>query len=169
MKTKLAQRKTTTSRLTSYLFGFGSGLLVAVLYGAFDQSATEDSASDLPQVVQAPASDQKIDRIDWSFYDLFPNTEVTTVTGYQRAKQPDDPKSTYHLQAGSFSDARDADERRAELLLLGLTVFVVKKEVKEGIWYRVMIGPFQSETYLNRAQSLLAANDVSSIPITGEP
>jgi len=33
----------------------------------------------------------------------------------------------------------------------------------------VMIGPFQSETYLNRAQSLLAANDVSSIPITGEP
>ena len=91
------------------------------------------------------------------------------MTGYQRAKQPDDPKSTYHLQAGSFSDARDADERRAELLLLGLTVFVVKKEVKEGIWYRVMIGPFQSETYLNRAQSLLAANDVSSIPITGEP
>ena len=64
MKTKLAQRKKTTSRLTSYLFGFGSGLLVAVLYGAFDQSATEDSASDLPQVVQAPASDQKIDRID---------------------------------------------------------------------------------------------------------
>ncbi len=169
----IPQRKT-TSRLGSYLFGVGSGLLVALLYTIFSQDATTGGAPVQPRPLAtapapAPASEQKTERIDWSFYDLFPQAEVSTVTGYQQAKRPNDPKTTYHLQAGSFSAARDADERRAELLLLGLTVFITQKEVDGSLWHRVMIGPFESETYLNRAQTLLAANDVSSIPITGEP
>ena len=174
MNRKSASPKKNKSRLGSYLFGVGSGLLVALLYNIIVQAPAQGGAAVQPKATASasapkPAADQKSDRIDWSFYDLFPEAEVSTVAGYQQAKQPSDPKMIYHLQAGSFSAARDADERRAELLLLGLTAFITQKEVDGTLWHRVMIGPFESETYLNRAQTLLAANNFPSIPITGKP
>jgi len=172
MQRKPIPQRKTKSHLASYLFGVGSGLLMAILYTTFSQETSptpEPAQSRGLATTPTPSPDQKTDQIDWSFYDLFPQAEVSTVTGYQDAKRLTDPKTTYHLQAGSFSVARDADERRAELLLLGLTVFITQKEVDGSLWHRVMIGPFESETYLNRAQTLLAANEISSIPITGEP
>ena len=154
MKRKPPNPKQPVSRLFSYLAGLASGLFLAFLYA---------------EPVPAQNIELKTERIDWSFYDLFPKAEVANVGGYQRAKREDDPKPTYHLQAGSFNLPRDADERRAELLLLGLTAFIETKPINGVTWHRVMIGPFDSDTNLSRAQSLLAANNFESIPISNKP
>lgn len=169
MNRKSSPSRPTVSRLFSYLAGLASGLFLAFLYSLLtSQPPTGGPVADL-EPVPALNVESKSERIDWSFYDLFPKAEVANVGGYQSAKRIDDPKPSYHLQAGSFNVPRDADERRAELLLLGLTAFIETKPINGVTWHRVMIGPFDSDTDLSRAQSLLAANNFESIPISNKP
>ena len=169
MNRKPPASKQPVSRLFSYLAGLASGLFLAFFYSLVtSQPPPAAPGADL-EPVPAQNIEPKTERIDWSFYDLFPKAEVANVGGYQRAKREDDPKPTYHLQAGSFNLPRDADERRAELLLLGLTAFIETKPINGVTWHRVMIGPFDSDTNLSRAQSLLAANNFESIPISNKP
>jgi cell division protein FtsN len=169
MNRKPPASKQPVSRLFSYLAGLASGLFLAFLYSLVTSQPPPDAPVADLEPVPAQNIEPKTERIDWSFYDLFPKAEVANVGGYQRAKRADDPKPTYHLQAGSFNTPRDADERRAELLLLGLTAFIETKPIDGVTWHRVMIGPFDSDTDLGRAQSLLAANNFESIPISNKP
>lgn len=169
MKRKPPNPKQPVSRLFSYLAGLASGLFLAFLYALVTSQPPPDAPATDPEPVPAQNIELKTERIDWSFYDLFPKAEVANVGGYQSAKRASDPKPIYHLQAGSFNAPRDADERRAELLMLGLTAFIETKPIKGVTWHRVMIGPFESDTNLNRAQSLLAANNFESIPISTKP
>ena len=105
--------------------------------------------------------------IDWSFYDLFPKAEVATVGGYQQPMvTASDSTLTYYLQVGSFPTPGDADLRRAELLLLGLSPSVEEKQIEQTTWHRIMLGPFESKVELSRTQALLAANELESMPLT---
>ena len=131
-----------------------------------------------PKVAEAPpnlqavedmagqASQRVTESIDWSFYDLFPKAEVATVGGYQQPMAAErEPNREYFLQVGSFPRLDDADERRAELLLLGLSPSVENKMIEQRTWHRIMLGPFESDVELNRVQAILAANDFESMPI----
>ena len=169
MNRKPPASKQPVSRLFSYLAGLASGLFLAFLYSLVTSQPPPDAPVADLEPVPAQNIEPKTERIDWSFYDLFPKAEVANVGGYQRAKREDDPKPTYHLQAGSFNLPRDADERRAELLLLGLTAFIETKTIHGVTWQRFMIGPLDSETNLRQSQSLLAANNFESIPISNKP
>ena len=169
MNRKSSVSQQPVSRLFSYLAGLVSGLFLAFLFSLLSSQQTTDAPVARTQPMPAKSIEPKAERIDWSFYDLFPKAEVANVGGYQSAKRASDPKPIYHLQAGSFNAPRDADERRAELLMLGLTAFIETKPIKGVTWHRVMIGPFESDTNLNRAQSLLAANNFESIPISTKP
>ena len=77
-----------------------------------------------------------------------------------------DATLTYYLQVGSFPTTSDADQRRAELLLLGLSPTVEQKQIEQTTWHRIMLGPFESEVELNRTQAVLAANEIESMPLT---
>ena len=169
MNRKSSAPKQPASRLFSYLAGVASGLFLAFLFSLLTSQQATDAPVASVEPTPAKSIEPKADRIDWSFYDLFPKAEVANVGGYQSAKRASDPKPIYHLQAGSFNTPRDADERRAELLLLGLTAFIETKPIKGVTWHRVMIGPFESDTDLSRAQSLLATNNFESIPISTKP
>ena len=169
MNRKSSEPKQPTNRLFSYLAGLASGLFLAFLYSLGATEQATDAPIAITNPVPAKTIEPKAERIDWSFYDLFPKAEVANVGGYQSAKRASDPKPIYHLQAGSFKAPRDADERRAELLLLGLTAFIETKPIQDTTWHRVMIGPFDSDIQLSRAHSLLAANNFQSIPISTKP
>ena len=158
MNRKPPASKQPVSRLFSYLAGLASGLFLAFLYSLVTSQPPPDAPVADLEPVPAQNIEPKTERIDWSFYDLFPKAEVANVGGYQRAKREDDPKPTYHLQAGSFNLPRDADERRAELLLLGLTAFIETKPINGVTWHRVMIGPFGSHRKVSVSISVLAAN-----------
>jgi len=158
---------------SSFASGFLLGLLSGVtLVGLLVWLPGQEAATPNVNAVISPdpgVSEPDLDTIDWSFYDLFPKAEVATVSGYQSARDPEAAPSIYHLQTGSFGSPRDADERRAALLLLGLPAFVEPKIIGEKTWYRVLVGPVSSETDLNRVQMLLATNDFESIPIANQP
>ena len=152
--------------------GFVTGVFVGLISatGAFllwpKVSAPEPYLEEVSQLGEE-TSQRMNETIDWSFYDLFPKAEVATVGGYQQPMvMAADSTLIYYLQVGSFPTTNDADLRRAELLLLGLSPSVEKKQIDQTTWHRIMLGPFESEVELNRAQALLAANEFESMPLT---
>ena len=152
--------------------GFVTGVFVGLISatGAFllwpKVSAPEPYLEEVSQLGEE-TSQRMNETIDWSFYDLFPKAEVATVGGYQQPMvMASDSTLIYYLQVGSFPTTSDADLRRAELLLLGLSPSVEKKQIDQTTWHRIMLGPFESQVELNRAQALLAANEFESMPLT---
>ena len=78
-------------------------------------------------------------------------------------KRPTSSTETYVLQAGSFKQKDDADRRRAELLLLGLTPNIEEANGDNGHWYRVYLGPFASRSAMAKARGLTAAQNIDTL------
>jgi len=71
--------------------------------------------------------------------------------------------SRYTLQAGSFSNFKDADKRKANLALLGVTskIYSVRIDDRKSM-YRVQIGPYSSIEKINDLSALLKENNIPS-------
>ncbi|MCX4026483.1 SPOR domain-containing protein [Endozoicomonas sp. SM1973] len=73
---------------------------------------------------------------------------------------------SYVLQAGSFRNKTDADRRRAQLILMGLSAQTQKVNIKNGeTWFRVQVGPFKTKDKLGKAKTLLASNKIDSLAV----
>jgi len=87
---------------------------------------------------------------------------------------PSSPKphsgDVYWLQAGAFSDEKEADNLRAKIALTGLEASVRAAAVpQKGKLYRVRLGPYQSLDDANRIKITLSQNGVGATIIrTGE-
>ena len=104
--------------------------------------------------------------MQWDFYEIFPKSVVPVVEEYTKtgAKVIVD-NSRWILQAGSFKEAIDADERRATLILMGLDVSIQEVKVDGASWQRIIVGPFDSVLERSRAQNKLAQAEIPSIPM----
>jgi len=70
------------------------------------------------------------------------------------------------LQAGSFSNASDAEKIKAKLALLGVEANIQPANIPDkGVWYRVRLGPYKSAEDMNQARSFLKQNGVESTPM----
>ncbi|ETD70047.1 hypothetical protein V757_08410 [Pelistega indica] len=72
------------------------------------------------------------------------------------------PSATF-LQIGSFKDANEADAKRAELLMHGISnVTISQTTINNTEFTRVRIGPFTSESELKKMQNLLKSKNINS-------
>lgn len=71
----------------------------------------------------------------------------------------------YLLQAGSFQDREDAENRRVKILLLNMDASVVPGVVSGRTWYRVQVGPFNGRNLADAARDALSENNIDSIPL----
>jgi cell division protein FtsN len=70
---------------------------------------------------------------------------------------------TYWLQAGAFTEEREADNLRARIALTGLEASVRPVSVPDkGTLYRVRLGPYQSLDDANRIKTTLSQNGVGA-------
>lgn len=69
----------------------------------------------------------------------------------------------YMLQVRSFEDPEEADARRAEIILNGLSADVIISNEKGKIWYRVVSGPYASVDAARTAQQSLQNAGIDSI------
>lgn len=77
-----------------------------------------------------------------------------------------DSKVKYTLQAGSFKNAKQADQRRASISMSGLPVKVLKVTVKPGEdWYRVVVGPFTGKDKTTEARQALSGDGIDSLMV----
>jgi len=83
------------------------------------------------------------------------------------ASTPKDPtkKTSHVLQVASFKSEVDARALQKRLIKKKLTnVQVTQSKAKLGsIWYRVMVGPFQNRSMLNKAQDILVQMNFSPL------
>ena len=134
-----------------------------------------------PGQQQAKAEEPKPPKVNFDFYNMLPEFEVPvpeqTPTTRPHPQAPDrtpdqaEPKpqtqpapengGVYLIQAGSFSTAKDADTRRAQLALLGI-VSKVQKVTIDGskTYHRVRVGPYKDPERLNRIRNLLKENGI---------
>jgi cell division protein FtsN len=70
---------------------------------------------------------------------------------------------TYWLQAGAFSEEREADNLKARIALTGLEASVRPVAIPDkGTLYRVRLGPYQSLDDANRIKATLTQNGVGT-------
>lgn len=75
----------------------------------------------------------------------------------------------YYLQAGSFSNANDAEKLKARLALLGIESSIQTALVPDkGVWHRVRMGPYRNADEMNHARTLLKQNGVEATPMRAQ-
>ena len=78
-------------------------------------------------------------------------------------------KEIYYLQAGSFSNADDADKLKAKLAMLGMEANVQTATIPDkGVWHRVRLGPYKGLDEMNIARSTLQQNGVEAAPMRAQ-
>jgi cell division protein FtsN len=75
----------------------------------------------------------------------------------------------YILQAGSYPDAKGADEIKAKLALLGFVAQVQPVTVNGRAWHRVRLGPYASASDLEAAKRTLSENGINAIALKEAP
>ncbi|MGP4734961.1 MULTISPECIES: SPOR domain-containing protein [unclassified Psychrobacter] len=88
------------------------------------------------------------------------NNAAAGTASIQAAK----PAATYILQINSFSDADEADRRRAQVLMAGVDARVVKNTTGNGLpIYQVISRPLNNRQAVTTAQQRLQNNGIDSI------
>lgn len=124
-----------------------------------DSSATAE--------VEPAAQDSAPRRFD--FYHLLRDSEVpVTVTPNER-KPSTQPEMDYLLQVASFRSAADANEVRAQLMLMNLSAWIEKSQSQSGqTWHRVIVGPFSTRSQMAKAKSTLLSNRYEALMLKRE-
>jgi cell division protein FtsN len=90
-----------------------------------------------------------------------------SLAGAKPGSTPNVPKphagETYWLQAGAFTEEREADNLKARIALTGLEASVRSVSIPDkGTLYRVRLGPYQSLDDANRIKTALSQNGVGA-------
>ena len=150
------------SRFTLFVTGFVAGMFVSFLIYLWQTVPHDPATAEIPN----PSEKPKVEEMSLDFYEIFPKSEVPIIEEYEGDEKVQSVEEhAYISQTGSFQNAADADQLRAELLLMGLTVFVRKVDVDGENWYRVIVGPLDNNLALNRAQDKLAQAQIESLPL----
>ena len=140
--------------------GLALGLLIAFLYHLATLPTPGVTIVEKPTSTQ-PIADESDTRFD--FYTLLPENEV--IVDRTNVTQADAAKYVYYLQAGSFVKDSDAQQRRAELALLGFEANIEKFTNKGSTWHRVQMGPIANRSKLSSARNQLIQEGMDSMVI----
>ncbi|MDH4124035.1 MAG: SPOR domain-containing protein [Gammaproteobacteria bacterium] len=166
------------------LFGLAIGLSVAFAVhvkdrGSAVRTATPQAATAKPPIdrngeqpaaeAQAPSAETAKEP-RFTFYTLLPDMEVTVPGKLPDSEADKEPQAIvepgiYVLQAGSFSTFADAERRRAELGMQGISSHIQRVQVNDRNYHRVYIGPTEDLDELNMLRSRLRAAKIDVLRI----
>lgn len=72
------------------------------------------------------------------------------------------------LQAGSFQNAKDAENLKASLALMGQEASVQQVMLADKVWYRVRLGPFASSDAAGKTKAELAKSGIEASLVKGK-
>lgn len=116
-----------------------------------EQAIPESKNQGTAMIVEAPSTTQPA------------ASESVGIDPNQSATTPQQP--TYILQVRSYNNPDQADARRAEIILNGLSADVVKSTENGQTWYRVISGPYDTQDAALAAQQTLQHSGIDSIVI----
>ena len=130
-----------------------------------------------PALVEEEITESKKPRYD--FFTVLPEMEVI-VPEQELSRKADKAESvndtatdnaqdSYILQAGSFRNASDAEQLKAQLALLGSIANVQKVTVNGQTWHRVRIGPFRGAREADEMRRMLSDNQIDTLVMKANP
>lgn len=124
----------------------------------------------------APASGVNGDKPRFEFYKVLTDKQDAAVA--PAAKPTDKPKveskpvavsGPQFLQAGSFSNAADAEKVKARLAMIGIEASIQTATIPDkGVWHRVRLGPYKSADEMNKVRETLKQNGIDATPIRAQ-
>ena len=138
------------------------GLFVAFLLQLEPGRDSVRRSPEPPKPANTPAQPPADPKPRYDFYTLLPESEVVVPQQAVPESKPA-PSVNYYLQAGSFRQRADADQVRAQILLLGMDVKLENATINGNQWYRVQVGPFDSRSSLDQAQRTLSGNGFNNL------
>jgi len=188
-----AQNKSGSSLLTGILIGMviGAGMAAGLAWYVMkspspfvtkEQAAAKPLMDAAPPTVsaEAPASGVGNGKPRFEFYKVLTDKQDAAVPAKpadrpQQAKpqaadgKPVAANEPYFLQAGSFSNADDAEKLKARLALLGIEASTQIATIPDkGVWHRVRMGPYKNTDEMNRARNLLKQNGMDATPMRAQ-
>jgi cell division protein FtsN len=130
-------------------------------------AATEPNA-ERPLADAAPNSAPARPRYD--FFTILPANEerVSDEQVRAEAKRPEiaaPPGTRLYLQYGSFSNARDAEQLKATIALLGIATQVSTATIDGATWHRVRSGPYASAAELEQVRQQAQQGGVAALVV----
>lgn len=180
-------RRTTTKKNSAPIGWLGGGILIGLLvpgllYLHSKQPSKEKILSEIkiaesdPDVPKSnkmntikkhpPQQKQSATHSHYDFYHMLSTEEGGAAS--QAEETSDGISVKFSLEAGRFRHYSDADQLRAQLLLMGVDeVAIAKSSQDHHVEYRVTIGPFDSRTQASETQKKLKENAIQSNLIVG--
>lgn len=127
----------------------GFGYLIYLIKGSAGSRTAEPPAATRtppPAVTVNPIDQKPVEK--WRYIEQLENKEIIVdvpETASQRAKPEDAPAKRYIMQCGSFRSAEQAEQLKARIAFQGLGSEVRRSEGSNGVWYRVIMGPYPSQ------------------------
>jgi cell division protein FtsN len=164
---RAATRVKPQSRVPGWVWLFTGTALGAFIMFLMHLSRMPASDPAISSVEISSDSESETQQPRFDFYKLLKESSVP-VFETEEAVEPDKTKpaelAQYLLQVASFKDPGDAEQLRAELILLNLDAHVETATVRNGeIWHRVLVGPFDSRSNLAKARSVLVSNQLEAL------
>ena len=178
-KRRRGPRKPPTPGWVWLLTGLAMGLSVA-LFTHLRHTTLAPPAEPVAARVAKPASQQADEAAEleavpesgFDFYTMLPGLEVVVPEEEPRAHgasptapAPQLAPGRYWIQAGSFRRYQDADRRKAELALLGLTSGIQAVTLEGQTWHRVRIGPLPDSAQAEATRRRLAESGIGALAV----
>lgn len=147
--------------LKVFACGLVCGVVVCIGVQAFFLSPSESATTVAEKITaatethSATTAENENQRPELTFYETLLNEEVEVP---EFEDLPPRPKVISFLQAASFTTREDAERSRAQLLLLNFDVNVTEFQTTDATYYRIIVGPFEGQSALAKAQSTLLEN-----------
>jgi cell division protein FtsN len=146
---------------------FVAGLVVGAFLASYYFIKNPTIAPAPKEAPKPKVEENKTPKPRFDFYKLLQESETivpASETMSEEKPAPDQSKTEYILQVGSFPKADDADKLRAQLIMINLNARIEKVEIRKGeIWHRVVVGPFNTQTELTTARSQLVNNQYNAL------
>lgn len=153
------------------LLGLTAGLLIAAI-AFIALNPVEPEVAEAQPAAPAPKAQAEAPQIPpketarFKFYDGLKEAEVRPSEETYRVETPPPPeqdKSRYLIQAGSFRAREDAETRKANLALIGIESQIKAVSLQDkGTRYRVQIGPALSRIEAEKTMSQLREHKIDS-------
>lgn len=116
-----------------------------------------------PQQTQSASEKESLPELEdevWDYPELLTDQEVEVQVEEQ--KKSDKP---YLMQCGSFRQQSQAEEMKARIAFQGLEAQVRASSGKNGLWYRVILGPYDYKRDAERDRHALRRIKITSCKI----
>lgn len=118
-----------------------------------NSSQIKQAEPDLQVSIQNPPVDNNAMQMPeekWSYIETLENKEVQVVLKEQQLSE-----RPYVMQCGAYRNPSQAEQRKGMIAFNGLVSEIKTSEDDNGIWYRVVLGPYAEKRQAERDKNML--------------